>query len=842
MEEHQQLNSGPPKRSIDDLIENISADRVDSEGQYNHLGFQPVAPQWPSYLHQQPQQRPQFITHEIDQHLHQYLNTRPNPQPLISGHNEDFVDFYNFSSPPVNSLFPLQDASVHRFNNFGSFRENDDFAMFGANVPPQQLQPAPQPPQPPPPQPQQQQQQQIPQRERDYIENLMSNWSSHGSGTYSPFGTVTSPDRVTEQHTQPLEEKIAPKKRMVAEVKPMRPSYSDIVSKSPPTKHRNSSPNTSNKTDYVSSLKTTKSAPKNSKVANGKKGNANGSSLKRQLSGDEPTVLKAGLEARPSSPIPIMYQRRVSIEDSSVGGDDDEDRSAHDSSSQSGDSSAKNSDSFKVRSTKLDCRNMEGGVPLNNHKASKPGVAKRPLHINNNLNLPSRSNEKNIVKVGKPCKNCGEDRRGTSGSSTAGVKSDSKNNKPRSSSQTHEKSGLRKGKGKKRDCPYSWSVLWPIIYRHMIQWFAVAWLAISWFLHLLSDVLGMSSKLGWHLCGSAYGKVKQWATDSWGYLKNSLPFVSTSQQQQHRRSRHRQQAAPPRWWSKWIPKWLKCGSKKPWESNEPAKLEANLPLPTTGDEAMKRLLSCRGKDPYSILGVAPTCTDDDIKRYYKRQAFLVHPDKNSQPGAEEAFKILVHAFDLIGEPGKRQLYDTELARSHLEEAAYSELSDLLNQLHQKMEEAANTIRCTNCGKRHKRIHVDRPCYAARMCSQCKIHHAAREGDIWAESSLMGFLWYYYACMEGSVYDITEWAACQADNLRHLKANSHAVQYRIVLGKRNNQQSSKSRSDDRKQPEAQSEPDLEDFLNSLYSQSNGRKENDSPHNNEQARKRKARRKK
>lgn len=39
-----------------------------------------------------------------------------------------------------------------------------------------------------------------------------------------------------------------------------------------------------------------------------------------------------------------------------------------------------------------------------------------------------------------------------------------------------------------------------------------------------------------------------------------------------------------------------------------------------------------------------------MKKYYKRQAFLVHPDKNNQPGAEEAFKILVHAFELIGEP------------------------------------------------------------------------------------------------------------------------------------------------------------------------------------------------
>lgn len=44
-------------------------------------------------------------------------------------------------------------------------------------------------------------------------------------------------------------------------------------------------------------------------------------------------------------------------------------------------------------------------------------------------------------------------------------------------------------------------------------------------------------------------------------------------------------------------------------------------------------------------------------RYYKRQAFLVHPDKNPLPGAEEAFKILVHAFDMIGEPERRAAYD-----------------------------------------------------------------------------------------------------------------------------------------------------------------------------------------
>lgn len=109
----------------------------------------------------------------------------------------------------------------------------------------------------------------------------------------------------------------------------------------------------------------------------------------------------------------------------------------------------------------------------------------------------------------------------------------------------------------------------------------------------------------------------------------------------------------------WI--WEKVRRKKDTEETSKSFLHAGLPtninMPTTGDEAMKRLLACKGKDPYSILGVTPTCTDDDIKRYYKRQAFLVHPDKNPQPGAEEAFKILVHAFDMIGEPERRASYD-----------------------------------------------------------------------------------------------------------------------------------------------------------------------------------------
>lgn len=52
----------------------------------------------------------------------------------------------------------------------------------------------------------------------------------------------------------------------------------------------------------------------------------------------------------------------------------------------------------------------------------------------------------------------------------------------------------------------------------------------------------------------------------------------------------------------------------------------------------------------SILGVSADCSQEQIRKHYKKIAVLVHPDKNKQPGAEEAFKILQRAFELIGEP------------------------------------------------------------------------------------------------------------------------------------------------------------------------------------------------
>jgi len=64
-----------------------------------------------------------------------------------------------------------------------------------------------------------------------------------------------------------------------------------------------------------------------------------------------------------------------------------------------------------------------------------------------------------------------------------------------------------------------------------------------------------------------------------------------------------------------------------------------------------------GKDYYKILRVERNVSDEEIKKAYKKMALKFHPDKNKEHDAEEKFKIIAEAYEVLSDKEKRAAFD-----------------------------------------------------------------------------------------------------------------------------------------------------------------------------------------
>ncbi len=84
------------------------------------------------------------------------------------------------------------------------------------------------------------------------------------------------------------------------------------------------------------------------------------------------------------------------------------------------------------------------------------------------------------------------------------------------------------------------------------------------------------------------------------------------------------------------------------------------------------------RDLYDILGVGRDASEDEIKRAYRRLARELHPDVNGSIEAEERFKEVAGAYEILSDPEKRQRYDAFGATGGPQGSPFTDVQDIFD--------------------------------------------------------------------------------------------------------------------------------------------------------------------